>query len=466
MKKVKRILAMLMAMAMVLGMAITASADQVITEYQDDIKITNLAEGVSTEVKVYNIIYLDQDASGNQSWVVVDWVKNYIELDATNGEYVITDKNGLKAAAETQTATYTATVTETECEFTGVPIGAYVVLADDTAGTYGLMVTNTYNENEKYMASQLAEVTAKLEEYVSDKTASDSFVHRGQNVEFTITTKFPTKEKENEDGTITSLTEFKITDIPNGLLVFDELPTVKIGNATVTITADMVTNTVENGATTEYVVDLSGFIASSAAGSTVEIKYNATVVSEDGYNNSVGISSNTVDYKGDTTKGFEADITLTKVDEDEDGEILEGAEFQVYKDAVADDNSPLYFVKISDGVYRQALSADEEGATQTVVATKGTVQVKGLDEGTYNFKETKAPKGYSLVDTPKEVVVEANDSANVTLGVTEPINFVNTKLANLPATGGIGTYIFTIAGIIIMAAAAGFFFVSRRKANR
>ena len=326
------------------------------------------------------------------------------------------------------------------------------------------MVTNTYNENEKYMASQLAEVTAKLEEYVSDKTASDSFVHRGQNVEFTITTKFPTKEKENEDGTITSLTEFKITDIPNGLLVSDELPTVKIGNATVTITADMVTNTVKNGATTEYVVDLSGFIASSAAGSTVEIKYNATVVSEDGYNNSVGISSSTVDYKGDTTEGFEADITLTKVDED--GETLEGAEFQVYKGAVADDNAPLYFVKISDGVYRQALSADEKGATQTVVATKGTVQVKGLDEGTYNFKETKAPKGYSLVDTPKEVVVEANDSANVTLGVTEPINFVNTKLANLPATGGIGTYIFTIAGIIIMAAAAGFFFVSRRKANR
>lgn len=100
MKKVKRILAMLMAMAMVLGMALTASADQVITEYQDDIKITNLAEGVSTEVKVYNIIYLDQDASGNQSWVVVDWAKNYIELDTTNGEYVIKDKAGLKAAAE------------------------------------------------------------------------------------------------------------------------------------------------------------------------------------------------------------------------------------------------------------------------------------------------------------------------------------------------------------------------------
>lgn len=465
MKKVKRILAMLMAMVMVLGMAVTASADQVTDDvYKNNITISNLAEGVPTDVKVYNIIYLDQDANGNQSWAVVDWAESFIELDSTKGEYKITDKAGLKAAAESQEATYTATVEETEHTFADVPIGAYVVLAYDTAGTYGLMVTNTYNEKAQYMASQLADVTAKLEKYVSDKTASDSFVHRGQTVEFTITTKFPAKQKENADGTITKLEEFKITDTPTGLLVSDTLPMVTIGSTSVTITSDMVTKTDDNGATTEYVVDLSSFIEDSAAGSTVVVKYNATVVSADGYNNTVAISSNTVNYDGDSTQGYEADITLTKVAEDETTK-LDGAEFQVYKGEV-DETNRLYFVEISDGVYRQALSADEPNATQTVVATSGTVQVKGLDEGTYNFKETKAPKGYSLVETPKLVEVTANDSANVSLGVAEPINFVNTKLAALPATGGIGTYIFTIAGIIIMAAAAGFFFVSRRKANR
>ena len=467
MKKVKRILAMLMAMAMVLGMAVTASADQVTTEYQDNIKITNLAEGVTTEVKVYNIIYLDQNTAGNQSWVVVDWAKDFIRLDTTTGKYVISNKVGLKNAAQAQTQpSYAAKVAGTEYEFKNVPIGAYVVLASDTAGTYGLMVTNTYDEDETYMASQLANVTAKIEEYGGNKTTSDKFVHRGQSVDFTITTKFPAKQKENADGTTTDLTVFKITDTPNGLLVSDTLPTVKIGNTTVDITAAMVTNTksTDGTMTTSYVVDLSSFIAASSAGSTVEIKYNATVASEDGYNNSVAISSDTVNYTGSSTQGFEADITLTKVDED--GATLKGAEFQVYKGAIATDNSPLYFVKISDGVYKQALSETEEGATQTVVATNGTVQVKGLDEGTYNFKETKAPTGYSLVNDPKEVVVTANESANVSLGVAEAINFVNTKLASLPATGGIGTYIFTIAGIIIMAAAAGFFFVSRRKENR
>ncbi|MGC4018058.1 MAG: LPXTG cell wall anchor domain-containing protein [Muricomes sp.] len=40
---------------------------------------------------------------------------------------------------------------------------------------------------------------------------------------------------------------------------------------------------------------------------------------------------------------------------------------------------------------------------------------------------------------------------------------VNTKLSELPSTGGIGTYIFTIGGIVLMGAAAGFYFLSRRR---
>ena len=42
---------------------------------------------------------------------------------------------------------------------------------------------------------------------------------------------------------------------------------------------------------------------------------------------------------------------------------------------------------------------------------------------------------------------------------------VNTKLASLPSTGGIGTTIFTIGGCVIMIAAAALFFVNRRKSE-
>ena len=41
----------------------------------------------------------------------------------------------------------------------------------------------------------------------------------------------------------------------------------------------------------------------------------------------------------------------------------------------------------------------------------------------------------------------------------------DTKLNSLPATGGMGTYLFTIIGVVVMAGAAGAFFISRRKGS-
>ena len=36
-------------------------------------------------------------------------------------------------------------------------------------------------------------------------------------------------------------------------------------------------------------------------------------------------------------------------------------------------------------------------------------------------------------------------------------------MGELPSTGGTGTYLFTIIGVVVMAGAAGAFFISRRK---
>ena len=84
----------------------------------------------------------------------------------------------------------------------------------------------------------------------------------------------------------------------------------------------------------------------------------------------------------------------------------------------------------------------------------------GLDEGNYEFKETKAPTGYSVNSENKAFTITANEEKEVTEDAGE---FVNTKLSALPETGGIGTTIFTIVGCGIMIAAAGLFFASRRK---
>ena len=78
MKKLKKLFAVMLSLIMVLAMGITSFAAKVTNEYADKITITNLAADVETTLNVYNIIYLDQDNAGNQTWKVVGWAKDYI----------------------------------------------------------------------------------------------------------------------------------------------------------------------------------------------------------------------------------------------------------------------------------------------------------------------------------------------------------------------------------------------------
>ena len=53
-----------------------------------------------------------------------------------------------------------------------------------------------------------------MSEYRVTKEADDKFVHRGQEVNFTVTTQMAPKKNEKNEN----LTEFKITDTSTGLL--------------------------------------------------------------------------------------------------------------------------------------------------------------------------------------------------------------------------------------------------------
>lgn len=472
MKKLKKLFAVMLSLIMVLAMGITSFAAKVTNEYADKITITNLAADVETTLNVYNIIYLDQDNAGNQTWKVVGWAKDYISEDTTNGKFTITDADGLKNAADAQSsADYTATETGTSHEFTGLPIGAYVIRAFDTKGTYDLMVANTYDKDgQTYMASKSADVTAKMGEYKVTKEASDKFVHRGQRVNFTVTTQMAPKSNEDVDN----LTQFKVIDTSTGLKADSfVLGTVTIAGEAKTFDANNAAAVANNDGTVTYTVDLSDFIASTESGSTITVKYSAVVENDHTYNNSATASAETVRYTPARVDGFEGSVTLKKVDKN--GNVLNGAEFQLLKVTPATEEgaeatkTPVSVVPVKDangrdkaGEYKVALDG-EEGATTTLVATNGTLKVTGLDEGNYEFKETKAPTGYSVNSENKAFTITANEEKEVTEDAGE---FVNTKLSALPETGGIGTTIFTIVGCGIMIAAAGLFFASRRKENR
>lgn len=464
MKKMRKIFAVLLTLAMVLGMSMTSFAAKVEDQYTDKITITNLAADVETTLNVYNIIYLDKDIAGNQTWQVVDWAENYISEDAKNGEFKITDAEGLKNAADKQKkADYTVNEMGTSHEFTNLPIGAYVIRAFDTKGTYDLMVANTYDKDGRtYMASKSANVTAKMGEYKVTKEADDKFVHRGQTVNFTVTTQMAPKENSNGN----TLTTFKVIDTSTGLKADSfKLTKVTIAGVEKTVDAKKVTAVKNTDGTVTFTVDLSDFIATTESGSTIEVQYSAVVENDHTYNNSVTAAGETVNYTPARVDGYEGNVTLKKVDTNKN--VLNGAEFQLLKVTPATDGAeatktPVSVVPVKDGEYKVALEG-EEGATTTLVATKGTLKVTGLDEGTYEFKETKAPTGYKVNSDNKAFTITASEAAEVTVNAGE---FVNTKLSALPSTGGIGTTIFTIAGCVIMIAAAGLFFASRKKTNK
>ena len=461
----KKIGALLVAAVMVLSMCTAVFATQVKDHYADKITVTNLAADVATTLNVYNIIYLDVDNAGNQTWKVVDWAKDYIEEDTTNGEFKIKDNKSedLKNAADARTADYTARESGTSHEFTNLPIGAYVIRAFDTKGTYSLMVANTYDKaGDTYMASKSANVVAKMSEYKVTKAADDKFVRRGQRVNFTVTTQMASKTNaKNEE-----LKTFKVVDTSKGLKADSfVLDSVKIAGEAKTVDTLKVTTVPNEDGTVTYTVDLSDFISATEAGTTIEVKYSAIVENDHTYNNSATVDSNTVDYVPGIVNGHTGTVTLKKVDIK--GNTLNGAEFQLLKVTSAGKESaeatktPVSVVRVSAGEYKVALDGEKD-ATTTLVATNGTLTVTGLDEGNYEFKETKAPTGYKVSSENKAFTMTADEEKEVTVNAGE---FVNTKLSSLPSTGGMGTYLFTIIGVVVMAGAAGAFFISRRKGS-
>ncbi len=155
---------------------------------------------------------------------------------------------------------------------------------------------------------------------------------------------------------------------------------------------------------------------------------------------------------------------------------LNGAEFTFYTDAGC--TNALTFMQAGN-VYRPALDG-ETGVT----AVPANLTICGLDAGTYYMKETKTPKGYAppagayrmtlvpdgatgklhqydsyLTSTSSGTIADAD---NALIHLTRysgsnherlVISFVNTKLPALPSTGGIGTAVFTVGGVAVMALA-------------
>lgn len=423
MKTMKKMLAFVLAMAMTFAMTVTAFGATKTTS----ITVTNLSTREQTEVSIYKVAELD--ANGN-SWVISDWAKDYVNTEKAEAEF---DWEGLEAASQKVKPDATQTVNSDVAVFENVATGAYLVIANGTKVTYSVMGAVTYKTQDvaPYIVANDATVIAKSESSKVEKDADDKFVAAEQNVNFTITTTIPYNKES-----------FVVYDKMTNLVLDDKSVVVKVGDVVTDVKLEL------DATTGTYFADLSKYV--SEVGKTVVITYTAKVDGVNGYVNESWDNVTGEDGK-DIVKGYTADITLTKYNSDK-SEVLTGAKFNVLKD-----NTVLSFVKVADGVYELSTAQD---AVQEIEATNGTVQVKGLDEGTYSFVETIAPVGYSVNENPTVVTVKADESKNVSITDAE---MLDTKLSSLPFTGGIGTTIFTVVGCLVMILAAGLFFSNRKK---
>lgn len=247
---------------------------------------------------------------------------------------------------------------------------------------------------------------------------------------------------------------------------------------TVTIN-DLKSLNVTTGA--EIRVDYTATLNTSAEiglpGNTNEVKLE--------YSNNPNDSSQTGKTPSDEVIVFTYELDTTKVD-GTNQEALEGAEFKLYK--TVDGIDKYVTVDAENGKVTGWKDTINEGSVLTS-DTNGLFKVIGLDAGTYYLKETKAPAGYNLLEESIEVVVTATTvngqkwtdgvpanaltnisvtadteegTGNVTTGIAG-ITVENNKGATLPETGGIGTTIFYIIGIVIMAGAVFFLAMNRKK---
>lgn len=95
---------------------------------------------------------------------------------------------------------------------------------------------------------------------------------------------------------------------------------------------------------------------------------------------------------------------------------------------------------------------------QATTDENGEIDFGELDYGNYTLQETKAPEGYRLITKPYEITIGGGkDKHHVTLYVD---NYKSEW--ELPQTGGIGTTLFTLTGVTLMAASLWLYMRKRK----
>lgn len=514
MKHLKKIMSLILTAIMVIAMCVPVMADNangytitapdnghtyevyqiftgtLTTEGTDDV-LSNIkwgkngtgAEGTDVSETILNELKAKKNATDSEKLEVI---KKYVDLtDADNKYGSVTSKNPLN----------------------NVPAGYYLIKDEDGS--------QTGKENSSYTTYLVSvvgsvEITPKADKPSSEKKVKDVNDSNGTPVtdwqdsaDYDIGDHVPFQLKGTVASNYDSYKTYKFVfhDKESNGLTF-EPGTVKVYVNGTNITSGFTTKTDPADGDTFDVVfddlktildptDKTGNTKLVGPGSVITVEYTSilnenAVVGSDGNPNTMHLeySNNPNDAQGgetgktpdDTVIVFTYKTVVNKTDEA--GNSLAGAEFKLEK-FVKDDKGTSTYKNVTGKWVVKTLSSENGGTVFTST---------GLDDGYYRLTETKAPDHYNqlkeaiyfeitathdiLSDSPSLTDFNGRDistgeTAKFTFAATKTDGSISTSVMNkkgstLPETGGIGTTIFYVVGVILMLG-AGVLLVTKKR---
>ncbi len=496
-KAMKKLMAALLAVAMVCAMAIPAfAADGSTHSSSEDGKITIQNAVANQTYKIYRILDLQYNDTAksfryvkNDKWgAFVEGQTTYLSVDSKTG--VVTWANSdnadngtaIKALAvaagqhvkdtPSLTADGSVKASSSTVIFDNLPLGWYLVVSDLT--TDAICSIDTTAKQVTIKEKNGAPTVEKEVEYASDSWGQGNDGNVGDTVNF-HTTIYVT------DGN------------PTNYVLHDKMSTglnFKENSIAVKVNDTLITNyTVKYTNTDKCTFEISFPNGTLQTNDKVVVTYSAiinsdAVVGTDGNDNETWLKygeTGETTHSNTKTYTWKFDILKYFTDSNDDKKYLANVEFVLYRKN-ADDKAE--YAKFDPNNKLTGWTENESEAGKLTTNATSNVTVKGLDKGTYFLKETATPVGFNGLTSDVEVQIDS--SCNTLSGATYTVKYKmanandedftdtddekvvpieNNRGTTLPGTGGIGTTIFYVVGGGLMVAAAILLITKKRMEN-
>ena len=436
MKKAKKILTLMLAVIMMLSMTIISSAEE--TSKSATITVTGAEGATLTYAQV-----IKPDTTTRTGWAIVP---EYSALFADFGDDEQSQIEGyLATEAESERIEKLGSVSTSDVFTNPMTVheaGLYIINAEEEGYDYSPMLAYIGFDDQNALVNTT--LIAKKTPKTVGKTVADTdkFVQVGDEVTYTLTATVP---YQAEGATATLVINDELT---GGKYKVDAdgktAVTLKVGED---VKPALAIKPEDNKLT----IDLTSLITedNDNANKKVTLTYVA-IVTGTTINNKASINNNPVPT---TVTSYTGKLKITKMNEvgSNSPKALAGAGFVVV-------NAEGKYATLTNNVLTGWVDA-VDNATTITTGSDGTATVEGFDaDKTYKFHEVVAPEGYKLSDDVTAVWVEGKADAEQIAEAT----MHDSKLSRLPFTGGSGTALFTIFGVILMSGAAGLYFVSKK----